>query len=110
MSEKRMLILPAHLVEKIDANKGDLSRGEFIDFLIENSLEQDVSKGHKHQYVTQEDLKGFELGIKGLLRSFLEFFISYGLEIGVQPGKDKFEELDQKLQGLGSSLGIREKG
>ena len=54
----------------------------------------------EQSYVTKEELEGFEQGIKGLLRSFLEFFVSYGLELG-KPAKGKFEELNQKLQGLG---------
>ena len=34
MSEKRMLIMPAELVRKIDENRGDMSQAEFISFLI----------------------------------------------------------------------------
>ena len=97
MPEKRMLIVPAHLVKKIDENRGDMSQAEFIDFLIESHLEEDSKE---QRYVTKEELEGFEQGIKGLLRSFLEFFVSYGLELG-KPAKGKFEELNQKLQELG---------
>ena len=107
MHEKRMLIVPAQLVKKIDENRGDMSQGDFVDFLIESRLEQDTKE---QRYVTKEELQGFEQGTKGLLRSFLEFFISYGLELGKQPGKGKFEELDQKLEGLGVTFGAREQG
>ena len=31
MSEKRMLVVDADLVKKIDENRGELSRSEFID-------------------------------------------------------------------------------
>ena len=128
MHEKRMLIVPAQLVNKIDENRGDMSQSDFIDFLIESYLGQDYKEQHKEQnyvtkeelqkfekgfkglFVTKEDLQGFEQGTKGLLRSFLEFFISYGLELGKQPGNDKFEELDQKLQGLGVTFSARDKG
>jgi hypothetical protein len=41
--------------------------------------------------------------MKELLRNFLEFFISYGLEMGKEPQDKTFEELSQKLQALGSS-------
>jgi len=34
MAEKRMLIVDAELVAKIDDNRGDMSRSEFINFLI----------------------------------------------------------------------------
>ena len=107
MYEKRMLIVPAQLVKKIDENRGDMSQADFIDFLIESHLEQDSKEQH---YVTKDELQGFEQGIKGLLRSFLEFFVSYELELGKQPMKGKFEELGQKLQGLGEASSFGEQG
>lgn len=97
MPEKRMLIVPADLVRKIDENRGDMSQAEFIDFLIENQLKQ-ASKGSG--YVTEDALHEFERGIKDLLRSFLEFVISYGLEVGKHPAKGDLEELSQKLGGM----------
>ena len=39
MSEKRMLIVDAEVVRKIDENRGDMSCSEFINFLIDNQLE-----------------------------------------------------------------------
>ena len=114
MHEKRMLIVPAQLVKKINENRGDMSQSDFIDFLIESHLEQDskeqcyITKEELQGYITKEELQGFEQGTKGLLRSFLEFFVSYGLELGSQPVKGKFEELDQKLQGLGVTFSAPE--
>jgi len=102
MSEKRMLILPADLVAKIDANRGDMSQEEFINFLIDNQLNPAAKADG---YVTQDALRDFEHGIKDLLRSFLEFVVSYGLELGKLPGKDSMEELSQKLGGNQKPLG-----
>ena len=100
MSEKRMLIVDAELVKKIDDNRGDMSRSEFLDFLVESQL-----RGEHKSYdgVTQEDFHQFQEGTKELLRNFLEFFISYGLELGKQPKDKEFEQLTQRLQALGSS-------
>jgi len=36
-----------------------------------------------------------------LLRSFLEFFLSYGLELGRQSAGKELEELSHKLKSLG---------
>jgi len=102
MSEKRMLIVDAELVKKIDENRGDLGRSEFIDFLIESQLKE-KEEGKKQTGVTREEFRQFQEGTKELLRNFLEFFISYGLELGKQPGDNEFEQLAQKLQTLGSS-------
>jgi len=111
MPEKRMLVVPAELVRRIDENRGDMYRSDFIEFLIEAHLGQGSTENHTDQhYVTKEDLQEFEQGIKGLLQSFLEFFISYGLELGKQPAASKIEELDQKLGGLGGTFVVRKPG
>jgi len=100
MSEKRMLIVDAELVKKIDDNRGDLGRSEFIDFLIDYQLKEESKK---HDGVSREEFRQFQEGTKELLRNFLEFFISYGLELGKQPKDKEFEQLSQRLQALGSS-------
>ena len=100
MSEKRMLIVDTELVEKIDGNRGDMSRSEFLNFLIESQLK---GESKRHNGVTREEFHQFQEGTKELLRNFLEFFISYGLELGKQPKDREFEQLTQRLQSLGSS-------
>ncbi|MHC1578374.1 MAG: hypothetical protein ACXQTH_01365 [Dehalococcoidia bacterium] len=102
MSEKRMLIVDAELVKKIDDNRGDLVRSEFINFLIDSQLKE-KEEGKKQGSVSREEFHQFQEGTKELLRNFLEFFISYGLELGKQPSDSEFEQLSKKLQGLDSS-------
>jgi hypothetical protein len=106
MSEKRMLIVDTELVKKIDDNRGDMDRSEFINFLIETQLKE-KEEGKKQGGVTREEFHQFQEGTKELLRNFLEFFISYGLELGKQPGDNEFEQLAQKLQSLGSSAKVK---
>ncbi len=95
-----MLIVDADVVRKVDENRGEMSRSEFLNFLIDNQLKEDVGN---HNYVDKEEFHQFAQGMKELLRNFLEFFISYGLELGKQPQDKTFEELSQKLQALSSS-------
>ncbi|MCJ7575941.1 MAG: hypothetical protein MUO80_04585 [Dehalococcoidia bacterium] len=102
MSEKRMLIVDAELVKRIDDNRGDLGRSDFINFLIESELKE-KEDGKKQGSITREEFHQFQEGTKELLRSFLEFFISYGLELGKQPSDSEFEHLSHKLQTLGGS-------
>ena len=106
MSEKRMLIVDAELVKKVDDNRGDMGQSEFINFLIETQLKE-KEEGKKQGDVTREEFHQFQEGTKELLRNFLEFFISYGLELGKQPGDNEFEQLAQKLQSLGSSAKVK---
>jgi len=100
VAEKRMLVVDAEVVRKVDDNRGDMSRSEFLDFLIDSQLKEDTGN---QNYVSKEEFYQLEQGIKELLRNFLEFFISYGLELGKQPQDKTFQELSQKLQALGNS-------
>lgn len=99
MPEKRMLILDAETVQKIEENRGDMSVSEFINFVIDSHFEQ-TSEPHRTDLVTKEEFHQFEDGIRDLLRSFLEFFLSYGLELGKQPTDGELDKLTLRLQGL----------
>ncbi len=104
MADKRMLIVDAEVVRKVDENRGDLSCSEFLTYLIDGRLEEDTVKQNVNQnYVSREEFTQLEQGIKELLRNFLEFFLSYGLELGKQPQDETFKDLSQKLQALGNS-------
>lgn len=102
MAEKRMLIVDTEVARRVDENRGEMSRSDFIGFLIDSCLKEDsVTQGNK--YITKEEFSQFQQGTRELLRNFLEFFISYGMEMGEQPKDKTFEELSQKLQALSSS-------
>lgn len=98
--EKRMLIVDADLVKKIEENRGDMNISEFINFLIDSQFKRTVS-GPTNNHVTKEEFHQFELGIRELLRNFLEFFLSYGLELGKQNPEKELEKLSQKLRSIG---------
>jgi hypothetical protein len=105
MADKKMLIVDAEVARKVDESRGEMSRSDFIDLLIESQLSGDKESGggagHLN-YVTKEELHQSLQGIKELLRTFLEFFLSYGLEVGKHSDKS-FNELSQKLQALVNS-------
>ena len=93
--------MPAELIQKIDDNRGDISRSDFIEFLIDSQLKQDTKdKPPAAQYATKEEIQSLEQDIKGLLKSFIDFFINYGLEMGKQPKEGEFEKMTSKLKGL----------
>ncbi len=107
MAEKRMLVVDADLVRKIDENRGELSRSEFIDLLIEGQLlernENGKGPAKRDDVVTREEFVQFQEGAKELLRSFLDFFINYGLELGREPRDEDFDQLSRKLRNLARS-------
>ena len=108
MPEKRMMIVPAELVRKVDENRGDMGQAEFIEYLIDSRLKEDSKKESQQQYATRDEIKeeirSFEMDMKKLLKSFVDFFMSYGLELGKNPTNSEFEELTSKLQGLEEDL------
>ena len=89
MSEKRMLVVDADLVRKIDENRGELSRSEFIDLLIEGQLlekgENGKQPGKREDVVTREEFVQFQEGAKELLRSFLTSSSTTASNWGVNP-------------------------
>ncbi len=100
MPEKRMLIVDAEIARKIEENRGDMPISEFINFLIDNQLRKTAS-GPTNNHITKEEFQQFEQGIRELLRNFLEFFLSYGLELGKQTSDKELDRLTQKLQTIG---------
>ena len=105
MADKRMVVLPAELVTRVDENRGDLSQADFISLLLDSQLGNgEISEQEPEpQFVTWESLAELEGGIKDLLRSFLEFFITYGLEIGKDSGKNDLEALTERLNNVPDS-------
>ena len=110
MDDKRMLIVPAELAKKIDDNRGDMTQAEYIDYLINSQLQETKEKTKEQHYVTKEELLVFEQDVKSLLRRALDFFVSYGLELGRQSPKAEFEELSSRLHELENDLAPESKG
>lgn len=129
-----MLIVPAELVSKIDANRGDLSQAEFINFLIDSRLSEELAKqkgvgweeietiraelkkiiakeeATKQKYATKEELQSFMQDNRKLLKSFLDFFIGYGLEMGKQSNKNEMTDIISGLKGLEEELAAEGEG
>jgi hypothetical protein len=97
VADKRMLIIDAEVARKIDENRGDMSNTEFINFLIESRLNE-KKEDDARNYVPREEYDSFVQGMKELLRNFMEFFISYEVELGEKPDNEVFKQLNQKLK------------
>ena len=113
MPDNKMLIVPAELIKKINDNRGDLSQADFINFLIDERLgnkekgpgeasreEIETLKKEIKKYASKEELQVFQEDTKKLIKSFLDFFIGYGLELNKAP--DDLKELTKKLDMLDS--------
>ncbi|MDP2932035.1 MAG: hypothetical protein Q8O05_06025 [Chloroflexota bacterium] len=94
-----ILVVDAEVLRKLDDKRGGMGRSEYLNFLIEGMLKSNAVTG---DFVPKAEFHEFAQGMKDLLRNFLEFFLSYGLELGKQPEDRTFAELSQKLETLGS--------
>jgi len=99
MTEKRMLIVDSELLEKIDQNRGDMSRTEFLKFLIDSQTRTEEVLSN-NRYLEKSEFEEFTREMKELLRRFLDFFMSYGMQNNGDSGGPDFNELNQKLQSL----------
>ena len=98
MAENRALILPADLVDRVDANRGDMSRSDFVKFLLDQLLSESQPTGATNNHVTHDELEEFQQDMRGMLRSFLDFFLTYGLELGASPNVEELRGKALKLQ------------
>jgi hypothetical protein len=108
LNDSKILVVPADLAKKIDDNRGDISRAEFIDALIDNLVSEKpvpAETTNTVEYATKTELVSFEQDMKQLLKSFLDFFVSYGLELGENGQALELEKFTSKLQGLQKDLG-----
>lgn len=135
MPEKRMLIVDAELIQRIDENRNDMTRIEFLQFLMDSYLKKEAKndelprtdmhqfreeikdllkglvsdgqprkEGRQDEFVTREEMLMFQDGIKDILRSFLDFFLTYSLEMGKEPQDSEFQQFTEKLQALDRSM------
>ena len=112
MSNSKIIVVSADLAQKIDDNRGDMDRVEFIEALIDNLLtDKNETKGNgKVDFATKTELLSFEQDMKQLLKSFLDFFMAYGMEFGENGQLLEVEKFTSKLQGLQKDLGIESSG
>jgi hypothetical protein len=104
----------------IDINRGEFSRVEFINFCIETLLHEEELKKEKEryaarreevappkrvaeaeeEYVTRAEFEEFKEGIKELQKTFIDFFVTYGLELGGKQLSEEQERFKQEVKRL----------
>jgi hypothetical protein len=104
--------VPSDLAEKIDVNRGDLSRVEFIEALIDDlvTAKPESKANDKVEFASKTELLSFEQDMKLLLKSFLDFFMAYGMEYGENGQLLEIEKFTEKLQGLQKDIDTAKSG
>ena len=86
MNDDGLLKLPLEAMKEIDSRRGRMSRSDFIRYLVNNQVR---SQSKLKTYVTQEEFREFQEWVKSLLRSFLEFVVTFDVELGVHDDKER---------------------
>jgi hypothetical protein len=109
MSSKRVLILDDEalvmvadrdITRQVDEHRGELSRAEFVNFLIQKQLRESAP-----DHVTREEFYHTVEEIKTVMRNLLDFFISWNLQQEEQRQNRDFNQWLQKIESLQVSGG-----
>jgi len=96
-----IMVVKDDIVKQIDNNRGEMNRTEFVNHLIQCQLKE---YNDQHDYVTKSELRDSMHEVSGLLQSFLQFFVSYGMAMGRQKSDDDIQSLNRQLDSLESSF------
>jgi len=112
---KGIVVFPQEVLEKIDRNKDNLSRAEFIESCLDSLLETEgapgrtkkqpehgtaAERGEVEEAVSQEEFEGFKKGVKNLQRAFIELLLDFAIEPVARASKEEQERLVQRVREL----------
>lgn len=112
---KGIVVLPQEVLEKIDRNKDNLSRAEFIGSCLDSLLETEevpgraekqpqygtvAERGKVEEAVSREEFEEFKRGVKNLQRAFTEMLLDFVVEPVAKASKEEQERLLQRVREL----------
>lgn len=103
MSNKKMLIIDSELMARIDENRGELNRDDFLNLLIDEAIghvEVAEEPVNNEQYLQREEFEKFTQEMKEILKRFLDFFVSSDGDTRAIPQERQIEELTHKFQSI----------
>jgi hypothetical protein len=92
-----IMVVKEDIVKQIDENRGEMNRTEFVNYLIQSQLKEQLNQKTN---VSKEEFQYFTHQIMNLLHNFLEFFVSYGMAMGKAQQDADVEALNKQLESL----------
>jgi hypothetical protein len=92
-----IMVVKEDIVKQIDENRGEMNRTEFVNYLIQCQLKEQINQ---KESVSKEEFQQFTRQMTGLLHNFLQFFISYGMAMGNGKSSADIQALNQQLDSL----------
>jgi lipase chaperone LimK len=106
VTDKKMLIVDSDLLARIDDNRGELSRTEFLYHLINNAMGEEPAEEtlpDQNQYLKREEFERYTQDMRDLLKRFLDFFLYNNMAVSAGSGNGEFDDMARQLQSLSSS-------
>lgn len=94
-----IMVVRKDVVAQIDENRGELTRTEFVNLLIQKQLREFYEKP---DYITREELAASVRATQQVLHNFLEFLLTHGLMQEQPPQPRLVEDLHEQVRALGN--------
>jgi len=114
--DRGMIVVPLELLEKIDRNRDELSRVEFIEFCVDTLLGygevaaftiEETAKAAPIEKtkdaeapISRSEFEDFKKGLKDLQRAYIDFLINYTLEPIDKASLEKQERFKEQVINL----------
>ena len=89
-----IMVVKEDVVKMIDENRGELTRTEFVNYLIQYQLKENQNP---NKYLSYKEFEQYSRKMSELLYNFLQFFVSYGLAMGREQPDFNIDELKKQL-------------
>ena len=92
-----IMVVKEDIVRQIDENRGEMNRTEFVNYLIQCQLREQLNQKNG---VSRAEFDSFARQVTDTLHNFLQFFVSYGMSMGHGYKAVDIQALNRKLDQL----------
>jgi hypothetical protein len=90
-----IMVVKEDIVKQIDEHRGEMNRTEFVNYLIQCQLKEQMNQ---KKSVSKEEFQDFTRQMMDLLHNFLNFFVSYSMAIGKDTPNESIQALNKQLE------------
>jgi len=90
-----IMVVKEDVVEQIDEHRGEMNRTEFVNYLIQCQLKEQLNQKNG---VSNEEFQQFRCQILALMHNFLEFFVSYGMSMDKAQQEETIQTFSKQLE------------
>jgi hypothetical protein len=90
-----IMVVKEDIVKQIDEHRGEMNRTEFVNYLIQCQLKEQLNQKNG---VSIEEFQQYKHQMLELLHSFLEFFVSYGMSMDKGQHNEDIQTLSKQLE------------